>query len=118
MADPEDHYTLQALELALGKRVQPLVWVSAEIQNALQKLKGEDDESLADMAGEMDADANLDDIEQLIKLADSLQDPRERQAALSKLAATPILPQSENRVRISSSVTATAVPPGTHPNQA
>jgi general secretion pathway protein E len=69
MADPEDHYALQALELALGKRVQPVVGVSAEIQNTLQKLKGEEEDSLADMTDEMDGDANLDDIEHLRDMA-------------------------------------------------
>jgi hypothetical protein len=40
MADPTDTDTLQALELALGRRVRPLVALGADIQSAVQALWG------------------------------------------------------------------------------
>jgi len=42
MADPTDTDTLQALELALGRRVRSLVALGADIQSAVRALWGSD----------------------------------------------------------------------------
>jgi len=67
LADPEDHYTLQALSLALGKPVRPQVATGADIQTALQRLRGTEAESLDDTPAS--GAANLDDVEHLRDLA-------------------------------------------------
>jgi general secretion pathway protein E len=71
MADPTDTDTLQALELALGKRVQPLVAVGGDIKTALQAIAGAAAEGVAiERVGLVAAaTADLDDIDQLRDMA-------------------------------------------------
>jgi general secretion pathway protein E len=71
MADPTDSDTLQALALALGRPVRPLVAVGSEIQAALQVLlEGEAAGAGAEDAGRVPARAaDADDIDQLRDMA-------------------------------------------------
>jgi general secretion pathway protein E len=70
VADPTDEYTLNALELALGKPVRPVVATASEIQAALKAFLGREAETLAEAGGGSDAsDAELDDIEHLRDMA-------------------------------------------------
>jgi general secretion pathway protein E len=71
MADPTDGDTLQALELALGKRVQPLVATGAEIKSALQSAFGTAEGGVpVDKVGLIPATGGEpDDIEQLRDMA-------------------------------------------------
>jgi general secretion pathway protein E len=71
MADPTDTDTLQALELALGKRVAPLIATGTEIQAALQAALGAGAEGVAvESVGLVPAAAaDLDDIDQLRDMA-------------------------------------------------
>jgi len=71
MDDPTDSDTLQALELALGKRVQPLIATGGEIQSALQAVLGATAEGMAvESVGLVPAAAaDLDDIDQLRDMA-------------------------------------------------
>jgi general secretion pathway protein E len=70
MVDPDDGYLVQALELALGKPVRPVVGVSTDIIAAVQTLQGQEADSLAGISGGMaDAEASLDDIEHLKDMA-------------------------------------------------
>ena len=70
MVDPGDAYLCQAMELALGKPVRPLVGVSTDIQTAVQTLLGRDTDALAAISeGLGDSDASLDDIEHLKDMA-------------------------------------------------
>jgi len=70
MTDPSDEFLLDALELALGKPVLPLVGVSADIQATLDK-QGKQDAALDDISDTVitDLDVNLDDIEHLKDMA-------------------------------------------------
>jgi len=70
MTDPSDRYLLNALELSLGKPVEPLVGVSADIQGALEKMS-EQAEDLSNLGEPVvtDLDVNLDDIEHLKDMA-------------------------------------------------
>ena len=70
MTDPRDSYVSDALELALGKPVQPLVGVSTDIQAALEKLSPEPEQlDTLDNNSFTSLDANLDDIEHLKDMA-------------------------------------------------
>ena len=70
MTDPSDSYVSDALELALGKPVQPLVGVSTDIQAALEKLSPEPEQlDTLDNNSFTSLDANLDDIEHLKDMA-------------------------------------------------
>ncbi len=71
MADPTDGDTLQALELALGRRIQPLIAVGGEIQAALQAIAGSGAEAVTiERVGLVSAGtADLDDIDQLRDMA-------------------------------------------------
>jgi general secretion pathway protein E len=67
LADPEDSYTVQALQLALGKPVRPQVATGTDIQAALAHLRGADAQPVSD--SEQTVEANLDDVEHLRDLA-------------------------------------------------
>ena len=71
MADPTDTETLQALELALGKRVAPLIATGAEIQAALRAVLGAatQDTAVESVGLVPAAAADLDDIDQLRDMA-------------------------------------------------
>jgi general secretion pathway protein E len=71
MADPTDTDTLQALELALGKRIRPVVAVGADVHAALQSLAGAGAEAVEiERVGLVSATAaDLDDIDQLRDMA-------------------------------------------------
>ena len=70
MTDPSDTYLLDALQLSLGKPVQPVVGISADIQSALEKLAQAEDD-LDDLSSPLiaDIDINPDDIEHLKDMA-------------------------------------------------
>ena len=71
MADPTDSDTLQALALALGRTVRPLIAVGSEIQAALQNLlEGEAAGARVEDVGLVQARAaDADDIDQLRDMA-------------------------------------------------
>ncbi len=72
MLDPSDEYVLRSLELATGRRVEPALALSSELENAYERLygagankpSGEDVE--AEDAG---LGANIDDVERLRDMA-------------------------------------------------
>ena len=68
MVDPDDGYLRQAMELALGRPVRPLVGVGSDIQGAVQLLRG-DSGAPGERAIVEEADARLDDIEHLKDMA-------------------------------------------------
>jgi len=67
MADPTDRYTLDALALALGKRVEPRVGVRSEIEAAFQRQYGEAESSMAQIVADLDGpeESEVDDIQRL-----------------------------------------------------
>jgi general secretion pathway protein E len=71
MADPTDGDTLQALELALGRSIQPMVAVGAEVQAALQAIAGAGADAVEiERVGLVSAGgADFDDIDQLRDMA-------------------------------------------------
>lgn len=72
MADPLDRYTIEALELATGKRVEPQLGVGSDIEAALHRQLGSGTSSLAQMVENIEGyqdDQDLDDIQRLKDLA-------------------------------------------------
>lgn len=56
MAAPEDRYVISALRMATGKAIQPYVATTGQIQLALERLYGDAQLSLADIADEIQGD--------------------------------------------------------------
>ncbi|WP_162913038.1 type II secretion system ATPase GspE [Rhodospirillaceae bacterium SYSU D60014] len=71
MIDPLDDFTLQAIRLAVGKPVQPVVAVPTEMEEAFQRLYGSGKTEIAEIVGEGGDSLALDeeDTEQLKDLA-------------------------------------------------
>jgi len=71
MADPLDHFTADAMELALGKPVVARVGVISEIESAIQRQYSNGSGALAQLAGEYRAGDkhDVDDIQYLKDLA-------------------------------------------------
>jgi general secretion pathway protein E len=71
MADPQDRFTTEAIELALGKPVEAQVGIISEIESAIQRQYSEGAGALAQIAGDYDADGqnDIDDIQYLKDLA-------------------------------------------------
>jgi general secretion pathway protein E len=71
MADPLDHFTTDAMELALGKPVVARVGIISEIEAAIQRQYHNGSGELAQIAGDYQADQQLDvdDIQYLKDLA-------------------------------------------------
>jgi len=72
MADPLDHYAIQAIQLSTGRSVTPRVAVPADIDAALQRLYGEDSASIEQLLeGEAAGgdEETLQDIERLREFA-------------------------------------------------
>jgi general secretion pathway protein E len=71
MADPLDHFTTDAMELALGKPVIARVGIISEIEAAIQRQYHNGSGELAQIAGDYQADQQLDvdDIQYLKDLA-------------------------------------------------
>ncbi len=71
MADPLDHFTTGAMELALGKPIVARVGIISEIEAAIQRQYNNGSGALAQIAGDYQADQQLDvdDIQYLKDLA-------------------------------------------------
>ena len=71
MIDPLDEFTLQAIRLAVGKPVQPVVAIPTEMEEAFQRLHGGGKTEIAEIVGEDDEGLAVDeeDAEQLKDLA-------------------------------------------------
>lgn len=72
MADPNDNFTVQAIELACNKPVSIKISSMAQIENTLEKYFGEGQSKLADIVEEIDSeddDASSTSIERLKDLA-------------------------------------------------
>ncbi len=72
MADPEDDYTLSAIELVTGKRITPWVAIPSEIDDAYERLYGGGRSAMGQIVESLGMDeelVDLDDIEHLKDLA-------------------------------------------------
>ncbi len=71
MADPQDHYTSDAIALACGKPVAPLVGVRSEIDAALERLYGDGKSAMGQIVDRMETagQADEEDVEHLKDLA-------------------------------------------------
>ena len=71
MADPLDHFTTGAMELAMGKPIVARVGIISEIESAIQRQYSDGAGALAQIAGENQADDlhDVDDIQYLKDLA-------------------------------------------------
>ena len=71
MVTPQDQFTMDALEMATGKKIRPLLGLPSEIKANIERLYGnEGKESDDDMDFELAGDnSNLDDIEHLKDMA-------------------------------------------------
>jgi len=71
MADPLDAYTRDALAMALGRPVRPVVGTPADIDAAIQRLYGDGSGRMAQIVDDYapDEEAEADDIQQLRDLA-------------------------------------------------
>ena len=71
MADPQDDYARQAVALACGREVHPLVATVSEVERGIERLYGEERSALADIVDEIDAeeDDGGDSVERLRDLA-------------------------------------------------
>ena len=71
MADPLDHFTTEAMELAMGKPIVTRVGIISEIESAIQRQYSNGAGALAQIAGEYQADEphDVDDIQYLKDLA-------------------------------------------------
>lgn len=70
MADPGDTFAIQAVELASNKKVEPCVATITQIENAINKLYGNGQSSLADIVDEIESDDEINDFNNIEKLKD------------------------------------------------
>jgi len=70
MADPSDHFTLEAMAELTGLRIEPVVAVSADIDTAVERLYGEGRSAIGEILEDMgEGDSGEEDIETLRDLA-------------------------------------------------
>ncbi len=71
MADPSDTFTIQAMELAYNKKIEPRIATPSQIENAINRLYGDGQSSLANIVEEIEHDDinEIDSIERLKDLA-------------------------------------------------
>ncbi len=72
MADPDDGFTVRAIEMASGKRVLPRLAVATELESALERLYGAGKSSMGQIVDDIatrDEEQDLGDIEHLKDLA-------------------------------------------------
>lgn len=69
MANPNDTFCVQAIEMACSKPVKPVLATASQIEHALENLYGEGQSALADIADEIHGNDEDDSVEHLIDLA-------------------------------------------------
>ncbi len=69
MADLDDAFSIQAIEMACSKKVKIALATASQIERVLEKLYGDGQSALADIADEINANENNDSLEHLIDLA-------------------------------------------------